>query len=504
MHLPEAESTGSRLAERYRVLLDIGRTLTGTLGHEELFRAIYQETSRVLETSGFYISLYDQALDTATIVFYADKGTEQHVEITYRGSDSEVIRTGRATLVEDRASSQPLLVLGDREGEITRASISAPLLHSGCVLGAISAQSYRPGAYGEEDLELLQGIADIAAVAVENARFVAALERRRREAERIEEIGRALAGSLDPQDVLGKVIDACLSLISAEGAAVWLVQGQPPRANVAAVGGSMRLPEGTEWSLTGRVHERLFGQRAPVTVDLETDLDVPEEVRTRLGSGSAMAAPLVVGGDVGGLLSVTGQRGRRFSDEDSRVLQRLASQASVALENARLHANLQSLSLTDPLTGVANRRHLQAHIEKEVAAARRGRAVVAVIFDLDEFKTHNDTLGHVVGDDILRAFARILAEENRAMNMVARYGGDEFVSVLSDSRMEGARLYTKRVAERVQADPLLSRYGVTVSSGLASFDRGTMKSGQDLLKQADLDLYRHKAHRPRASQPSQD
>ena len=501
MYVPEAQTAASRLAERYRVLLDIGRSLTGTLDHEDLYRAIYRETSRVLETSGFYISLYDAAHDSATIVFYADRGEAQRVEITYRGSDSEVIRTGEPALVHDRVAARSVLVLGDEEGEVTRSAVSAPLRHKGAVTGAISAQSYGANAYTEEDLELLQGIADVAAVAIENARHVSELERRGREAERIEEIGRALATSLDPQEVLGKVIDACLALTAADGAAVWLVDGVDRRARLAASGGSVELPPGAEWELSGFLGDRLLLERVPVVIqDLEAASEpVPESLQDLLRTGSGIAAPLVVGGDVGGILSAGSRHVRRFSDEDMRVLERLANQASLALGNARLHSSLQSLSLTDPLTGLANRRHLQIHVDKEVAAARRGRAIVAVIFDLDDFKKHNDTLGHLVGDEMLRAFARILAVENRAMNLVARYGGDEFVSILSDSRMEGARLYVTRVRESVAADPLLSRYGVTASAGLSAFERATMRTGDDLLKTADADLYRNKALRSRGA-----
>ena len=136
----EAKAVHSSLADRYRVLLDISRTLTGTLSRDDLYRAIYRETARVLEAMGFYISVYSQLRDLATIVFYADRGRERRVEISYRGSDSEVIRTGQGTLVEDRTEITSLMVVGNEESDVTRSAISAPLRHKGQVLGVTSAR----------------------------------------------------------------------------------------------------------------------------------------------------------------------------------------------------------------------------------------------------------------------------------------------------------------------------------------------------------------------------
>jgi diguanylate cyclase (GGDEF)-like protein len=211
-----------------------------------------------------------------------------------------------------------------------------------------------------------------------------------------------------------------------------------------------------------------------------------------------MGVPLVLGGRVAGVLTAGSRSPRSFNDDDTGVLQRLASQASVALENARLHSNLQALSLTDPLTGLPNRRRLQIHMDKEVAAARRGRNLVIVLFDIDDFKRYNDALGHLAGDDILRSFAQ--DDENRAMNLVARYGGDEFVSILSDADMDGARLYIHRVTERVATDPIMGEKGVTVSNGMAEFDRSSMKTMDDVIQAADSDMYRAKALRQKERQ----
>ncbi len=166
-------STG--LAERYRVLLDIGHKLARTLSPEELYRSIYKETTRVLEATGFYVALYDRDADRATVVFYADQGVEQNVEITYRGSESDVLRLGRSTMVFDRAENLSLMVLGEEGTELTRSAISVPLLYEGEVIGALSTQSYQPNAYTEGDLELFQAIADLAVVAINNSQHVTEL-----------------------------------------------------------------------------------------------------------------------------------------------------------------------------------------------------------------------------------------------------------------------------------------------------------------------------------------
>ena len=92
MPSPKTRRGQTSVAERYRALLDTGRTLTGTLSYQDLFAVIHRETATVLEASGFYISLYDQSRDLATVVYYADKVAAKHVDISYRGSDSEVIK----------------------------------------------------------------------------------------------------------------------------------------------------------------------------------------------------------------------------------------------------------------------------------------------------------------------------------------------------------------------------------------------------------------------------
>lgn len=496
---PNTDSTS--LGERYRVLLGISHTLARTLSLADLYRAIYRETARVLEAAGFYVALYDREKDLSTVVFYADRGTERNVEVTYKGSESEVLRTGNGSLVRDRLEARSLMILGEAGTELTRSAITVPLLYEGEVMGAMSTQSYQPDAFDEGDMELLQGIADLAAVAINNARHVTELDARRREAERIEEIGRAITSSLDTKEVLRAVIDAVLELLQADASSVWLLEGG--QARVASSGGRIRIPEGAAWPFTEALHEAIVVNRRPVIVeDLSQSQLLPLEIYERSQAGSAVLVPLVLDDEVAGGLSAGKIARGAVSEQDVEILRRLASQTSVALANARLHESIQALSLTDPLTDLPNRRHLDIHLRREVAAARRGRPVCVILFDLDDFKLHNDRLGHVVGDQILRTFGRILRSETRAMNMAARYGGDEFISVLTDISLEGAENHAQRVANRVAAHPELARHGVSVSVGLGEFDPVRMFEVEDLIRAADQDLYRAKLRREQAPETS--
>lgn len=499
---PTATRAGD--ADRYRVLLDIARKLAATLSEDELYGAIYRETARAVDATGFYIALHDQSRDLARVVFFVDRGEAHRVDVTYRGSDSRVIGSRRPLLLNDHLEDASLMVLGD-DSDVAVAAITAPMIHHGRVLGVVSAQSYEAGSYTTDDLHLLEGIADIAAVAVENALQFAELERRRREAEKMEEIGRALTSELDPEMVLGKVVEAALDLLDVDGASVWLTDGRDGLVcRVAESGGEISLPKGLEWDITGDIARVLVDDRHPIVLDnlAATDL-LPGHVRKHLAHGSAVGVPIEAEGRVTGVLTAGSHHPRRFDALDTAVLQRLAAQGSVALQNARLHSNLHALSITDPLTHLPNRRRLQIHLDHEVAAARRGRALAIAVFDIDNFKHYNDTFGHVAGDEILKAFAEVLTHENRAMNVVARFGGDEFVAVLTDTNLDGVRAYVERVKARAITNETLGKFAIHVSAGIAEFDPNQMATVNDLIRMADADMYRDKASRPAVGRRAQ-
>lgn len=471
----------------YELLLELAASLTGAHRPEELYRIVYQRLSQVLEASGFFISTYDEARDLATVVFQVEAGEEREDPIVFRGSDSHVIRWGKPLRIDDELESHALMTVGHADSPPTRSALSVPLRHGGRIRGVVSVQSYAPDAYSSADLKLLQGVADLVAVAVDAAWQLRTGQLRRRELERVQEIGCLLAETLHAGDVMEQVLDAALELLQGDGAALWLVEESSVR--VAASAGPIAVPIGTVLPLEGEVVRLVREEKASLVLDDVKDSPLlPEAARALIQARSALLVPLMAGDEVLGGLSVGTRSTRHFRDDEKRLLERLANHGALALRNARLHAELQALSLTDPLTQLPNRRHLELHIGREMAAADRGRSLSGVLFDLDNFKGFNDSQGHVAGDEVLRAVGRVLAEETRAMNLVARYGGDEFFAVLSDTTLAGADYHARRVQERFARDPFLSARGITISFGAAAYNND-MDGPDDLIHAADDALY---------------
>ncbi len=154
-------------------------------------------------------------------------------------------------------------------------------------------------------------------------------------------------------------------------------------------------------------------------------------------------------------------------------------------------ATMEDMAFTDILTHLPNRRHARVFLENEFAAAERGRLLSVVIFDLDHFKEYNDEFGHAAGDAALQAFADILIQTTRRMDLSARFGGEEFISVLTSSDTEGALIFADRIRVVLLDTPLPTGAKLTVSAGVATY-HPTMRSPDELLAAADSALYESK------------
>jgi diguanylate cyclase (GGDEF)-like protein len=186
-----------------------------------------------------------------------------------------------------------------------------------------------------------------------------------------------------------------------------------------------------------------------------------------------------------GTLCVADHEPRKVSADDLEALRVLAQAVNAHVRLRRDHRRLEQLATTDPLTGVANRRALDDWLPREVArASRTGAPLGLVLLDLDHFKAYNDTHGHTGGDALLRVVAGSWARALRQTDLLARFGGEEFVAVLPGADGPGAALTADRL--RAAMPP-----GATCSAGVAAWRPGD--DGHALLRRADEALYRAKA-----------
>jgi diguanylate cyclase (GGDEF)-like protein len=188
-----------------------------------------------------------------------------------------------------------------------------------------------------------------------------------------------------------------------------------------------------------------------------------------------------------------------FTPEDRQFLEIVAAQVALALGRIKLITSLETLSITDALTGIANRRHWDLRLAEEVARAQRYRYPLAVLMvDIDHFKQINDRYGHQIGDFVLQQVVQRLRQNLRRTDFVARYGGEEFGVLAPQTSLESARILSERLRRAIHSEPITVTgtngpvaIPVTISVGVAVFPDHAQNES-DLVAAADAALYQAK------------
>ena len=240
----------------------------------------------------------------------------------------------------------------------------------------------------------------------------------------------------------------------------------------------------------------LRAREEPLAIRMERRSGMPildPKERATTGAGF-LAMPLRAQQRVCGALFLT-REGEGFTARELRLLRIYCNQAAVAIENAIVYERVENLAVTDGLTGLFNRRYLEGALERELARADRSSSSLALLLlDIDHFKSFNDTYGHAMGDLVLKKVATTLQRCLRQADVLARFGGEEFVVLLPQVGARGAMESAERIRtalERSGIHPGGPQQRVTVSIGLAMFPDHA-DSSESLLRAADEALYRAK------------
>ncbi|MBF5041449.1 sensor domain-containing diguanylate cyclase [Aggregicoccus sp. 17bor-14] len=334
------------------------------------------------------------------------------------------------------------------------------------------------------------------------AELLAAMRRTVEQLAASNEIAKALTSTLELREVLSLVMQKVRELLKPRNWSLLLYDERTGRLyfEIAVGEGAealKRLQVAPGEGIAGAVFASGRAQRVD-DVSGEPGFSRRFDAASAFHTRSLLAVPLVARGRVLGVIElVNGEGDAPFSDGDLQVLTAIADYAAIALENARNFRRVQELTLTDEHTGISNARHLRAQLEQEVLRSLRFHHPLSLVFlDLDRFKAVNDTHGHLAGSAALREVGEVLVSCARQVDVVCRYGGDEFALLLVETGLDGAQPIAERVRDALRERRFLAQQGLdvrlTASLGVATFPEHA-QDALGLLKAADQAMYAAKA-----------
>jgi diguanylate cyclase (GGDEF)-like protein len=312
-----------------------------------------------------------------------------------------------------------------------------------------------------------------------------ASERRRlRVAEQLIRYAELLNSAREPADVHAALLSHVVSMVGAYTAVLCVQDGA--EATLRVVGGA-RCPAAARGMRVAWRPEFAQAEIAGAAEAHRANGGPLSELSPLFAQAGASTVVRLPAWDRAVLFLVERRADRVFEPGDWTLLHTLVRQAEVTMERVRLFEEVSALSLTDPLTGLGNRRHLEVVLKHGMALAQRGGLLSLVMLDLDRFKEINDREGHPAGDQALRMVADTLRAQLRGSDAAVRYGGDEFLLVLPGTPAAGAETTVARIR-----DCLACR--ISVSAGVAEYDP-SLSSAEEFIAATDRALYRDKLRR---------
>jgi len=477
-----------RRTKEYELLTQIGQAISSRLDQDEILRTVYKELGQIFDTGEFYVAFQDG--EHIRFEFEVENGQvlPKRSRQVDNGLTEYILRTG-----------QPLLIRADLEKARERLGATyipprpskcycgAPILQGGKPAGVMAVMSAeREYVFEQRDLEVMQTVAGQVSVAVENARLFAEEQRRSRQFAFLNNISKTAISSEDAEQMLLEIVGHIQKTFRFDHIGIGIFDYVRKDIEIKAEAGvtakalGMRIPLGV--GILGRVART--GESALVQTTGEANLHgvLPE-------SRAVLCIPITYGETLLGVLNVESRQEDAFSPEDVLIMNTLADLLATALHNSFVFQKLQQQSITDGLTGIKTRRFFWEALSSEwKRASRSGRPFSVVLIDLDKFKEVNDTLGHLEGDLVLARVGRLLEQKCRQSNVVARYGGDEFIILMPETSVEQAQALAERLRLWLSTDPMLQEHLITGSFGVASFPVHGF-TAEEIIRVADAGMY---------------
>jgi diguanylate cyclase (GGDEF)-like protein len=477
-----------RRTKEFELLTEIGKAISSRLDQDEILHTIQIELGQIFDTSHFYIAFEEGEQIRFELEVRDNRLLPKRTREVRNAFTEYVIRTGEPLLIRsDLESARKKLGISHVPQRPAKCLIATPVFLGNKASGIMVAMNPdREFVFEQRDLDVLVTAAGQVSVAVENARLFAEEQRRSRQLAFLNNISRTAISSDDPVHMLGQIADEIQKNFSFDHIGIGLLDYGTKEVEIKAEAGATahangkRIPLGS--GILGRVART--GERALVQNALPGNLTgiLPD-------SRAVLCIPITYGESLLGVLNVESRDENAFSPQDVLILNTLADLLATALHNAFVFQKLQQQSITDGLTGIKTRRFFWEALSAEwKRASRSGRPFSVVLIDLDKFKQVNDGMGHFEGDLVLARVGRLLEQKSRQSNVVARYGGDEFIVLMPETGPEQAQVLAERLRQWLASDPMLSEHQITGSFGVASFPMHGF-SIEDIIRVADAGMY---------------
>ncbi|MBI5748046.1 MAG: sensor domain-containing diguanylate cyclase [Nitrospinae bacterium] len=317
----------------------------------------------------------------------------------------------------------------------------------------------------------------------------------------LNEVGKALTSSLDLDEILNIVMDKIGKLLSPQNWSLLLLDEKKNELKFELVVG-----EGSE-KIKGirlKVGEGIAGwvamERKPLLIpDVSKDPRFYKKVDeiSNFTTKSIICVPLIAREKCLGVIELINVGEEGFREEDLLVLTTIADYTAIAIENAKYFNKVRELTTIDDLTHLYNKRTLHTRLKYEIERAKRFESDLSLIFiDLDYFKEINDKYGHICGDNLLKEFGRLVLKIIRNVDIAYRYGGDEFLILMTETSKKNAVLAAERLGKAIKKKLFLKEdkinLHVSASIGTATFPMDA-KNREDLIKVADVNMYKFKS-----------
>jgi diguanylate cyclase (GGDEF)-like protein/putative nucleotidyltransferase with HDIG domain len=479
----------SRRSEELHVLNEIGRALSSTLNREELLGKIWEELRRLFDVQNLYIASPDLLRDAIQFELEMIDGVRQPQRSRPAGNHitEYILRTRQPVLIRDNYVSEARK-LGVEPIRTRGSFCGVPLVAYDQAIGVLCVYSDQERIFDEGHLELLRVLASEASIAIENARLFQKERTKARHLSLLNLISRDAIATLNPDEVLSKITEQLEAGLHYDHCGIAMLEYATRELIIQAEGGARRGALGRRSPLdAGLIGQVARTGKAATFRSLPNGHSGAKPVLSE--SLSAMALPLFYADHLHGVLYFESEQCLDFSDEESLLLHTLADLISGALHNATTFQKAQEQAITDGLTNVKTHRFFMEALSSEwKRSSRAGRSFSLVLMDLDRFKFVNDFYGHLEGDLVLQRVGQILETNCRRSDVVARYGGDEFVMLMPETSMEQARQLSSKLRGWIASDPLLREKNISASFGIACYPlHGS--SPQELIQVADASMY---------------